>query len=151
MSDDTQSTPTPEIHVDDSNAEIGDTAASSAEAFGDTARRWTEEMEVAGGELVDKVKELIAEGNVRRIVIRRQDGNKMMEIPLTAGAIAGGLVLYVAPILAALGALAALVSHLRVEIERDGESSDPENRPSLLVFDDEVVKEELAPEVDPEA
>ena len=81
-------------------------------------RTWVEEIEIAGNELVERVKELIQEGNVRRLIIRRSDGTTLMEIPLTAGVVAGGVVTVFAPLLAALGALAALVAEIKLEIIR---------------------------------
>mgnify|MGYP005838981207 CR=1 FL=1 len=72
-----------------------------------------EEFKVSGSELVEKVKELIHQGNIRRIVIK-QDGNTVMELPLTVAAV--GVVL--APVLAALGAFAALVSNCSIVVER---------------------------------
>ena len=79
---------------------------------------WTEEIEIAGSQLVERVKELIAEGNVRRLILRTQDDKLIMEIPLTAGAVFGGVVTLFAPLLAALGALAALIAHVKVQIVR---------------------------------
>lgn len=81
-------------------------------------RTWTEEIEIAAGDLVDRVKELIQEGNVRRLIIRRSDDQVLMEIPLTAGVVAGGVVTVFAPLLAALGALAALLAEVKVQIIR---------------------------------
>jgi hypothetical protein len=81
-------------------------------------RTWVEEIEIAGNELVERVKELIQEGNVRRLIIRRSDGTTLMEIPMTAGVVAGGVVTVFAPLLAALGALAALVAEIKLEIVR---------------------------------
>ncbi len=78
-----------------------------------------EEITVRGRELVDKVKELIRQGNVRRLVVRRTTGETWVEIPLTAGVGIVGLVTLMAPVLAALGAMAALVGDFRVRIERD--------------------------------
>lgn len=72
-----------------------------------------EEFKVSGSELVEKVKELVHQGNIRRIVIK-QDGNTVMELPLTVAAV--GVVL--APVLAALGAFAALVSNCSIVVER---------------------------------
>ncbi len=83
-----------------------------------TQRTWTEEIEVAGTELVDRVKELIKAGNVRRVILRTPDGKLLLEIPLTAGAVAGSVVVLVAPVLAALGALAALVAKVKIEVVR---------------------------------
>ena len=79
---------------------------------------WTEEIEIAGSQLVERVKELIAEGNVRRLILRTQDDKLIMEIPLTAGAVFGGVVTLFAPLLAALGALAALIAHVKVQVVR---------------------------------
>lgn len=79
---------------------------------------WMEEIEVAGSQLVERVKELVAEGNVRRLILRTHDDKLIMEIPLTAGAVVGGVVTVFAPLLAALGALAALVARVKVQIVR---------------------------------
>ncbi len=77
---------------------------------------WTEEIVVAGNQLVERVKELMAEGNVRRLIIRKPSGEALLEIPLTAGVAVGGVFTVMAPILAALGALAALLAEVKVEI-----------------------------------
>jgi hypothetical protein len=81
-------------------------------------RTWVEEIEVAGSELVGRIKELIAEGNVRRLIIKKPNGELLIEIPLTAGVVVGGVVTIVAPVLAALGAMAALLVRVKVEVER---------------------------------
>lgn len=67
---------------------------------------FVEEVQVLGRDLVEKVKSLIHEGNLRRIIIRDTHGNTFMEIPVTVAAV--GAVL--APVLAALGAISALVA-----------------------------------------
>lgn len=85
---------------------------------------WTEEIEVAAGQVIDRVQELIREGNVRRLIIKH-DGNVILETPLTIAAIAGVATLYAAPILAALGALAGLVARVQIVIEREGERQEP--------------------------
>jgi hypothetical protein len=79
---------------------------------------WTEEVEITGSELVDRVKELIEEGNVRRLIIRTSDDKILVEIPLTAGVAMGGVVTVFAPLLAALGAMAALLANLKLQIVR---------------------------------
>jgi hypothetical protein len=79
---------------------------------------WTENIEIAGSELVDRTKELIAEGNVRRLIICNQDDEKMLEVPLTTGVVVGGAFTVLAPILAALGAMAALLARVKVEVVR---------------------------------
>lgn len=84
-------------------------------------RTLTEEITVQGAELVEKVKSLIQEGNVRRLVVRRRSGEALLEIPLTAGVGIAGILTLMAPVLAALGAMAALIADFRVQIERDGE------------------------------
>jgi hypothetical protein len=71
-----------------------------------------EEMKVKGEDLLKKVKELIHEGNIRRIIIKNDNGETYIEIPLTLGVV--GMV--VAPILAAVGAIAALASNFTIEI-----------------------------------
>lgn len=73
----------------------------------------SEEFTLSGSELVDKVKELIHQGNIRRIAIK-QDGDTVMELPLTVAAV--GVVLV--PVLAAVGAFAALVSKCSIVVER---------------------------------
>jgi hypothetical protein len=91
---------------------------------------WKEEIFIAGNELVDRIKELVAEGNVRRLIIRKPDGESLLEIPLTAGVAVGGVVTIMAPVLAALGALAALIKDFKLEVVRTPpEQSDEENRP----------------------
>ena len=79
---------------------------------------WTEHIEIAGGELVERTKELIEEGNVRRLIIRNHDNKILLEVPLTAGVAVGGVLTVVAPVLAALGAMAALLARVKVEIVR---------------------------------
>jgi hypothetical protein len=81
-------------------------------------RTFTESFEVAGSELVERVKKLIAEGNVRRVIIRNEKGDSLVEIPLTAGVVVGGALAVVYPVLAALGALAALLANVKVEVIR---------------------------------
>jgi len=85
---------------------------------------WVEEIEVAGNDLVSRVKELIEEGNVRRLIIRKADGDVLMEVPLSSSEVVGGAAVVFAPMLAALGALAALVTQLRIEVIRVGEPED---------------------------
>jgi hypothetical protein len=81
-------------------------------------RTWIEEIEVAGSELVERIKELVKEGNVRRLIIRNSKGELLMEIPLTAGVAVGGAFTIIAPLLAALGAMAALLVKVKVEVVR---------------------------------
>lgn len=86
-------------------------------------RTFGEEFEVAGSELVEFVKKLIREGNVRRIIIRNEKGEVLMEIPLTAGVVVGGVLTLFAPVLVALGAMAVLLTSVKVEVIRTEETS----------------------------
>ena len=87
-------------------------------------RSWIEEIEIAGDQLVGRVKELIKEGNVRRLIIRNSDGNVLLEIPLSAGLAVGGVTTVIAPILVALGAMAALIANFKVEVVRKADKGD---------------------------
>ncbi|HLF08700.1 MAG TPA: DUF4342 domain-containing protein [Dehalococcoidia bacterium] len=84
-------------------------------------RTWTERIDLAGKELVERVKDLIEQGNVRRLIIRGQNEEFRIDIPLTAGVAVGGVLAVFSPVLAALGALAALVTRVDLEIVRVGE------------------------------
>ncbi len=76
-----------------------------------------EKFTVSGSEVVDKVKQIIHEGNVRRVRILHQ-GRVVLEIPLTIGAPAAAIAIITAPVLAALGAFAALVTECTIEVEK---------------------------------
>jgi hypothetical protein len=82
---------------------------------------FVEEVQVLGRDLVDKVKSLIHEGNVRRIIVRDEHGNTFLEIPVSVAAIGA----VVAPVLAAVGAISALVSKFTIVVVRA-----PEKPPS---------------------
>jgi hypothetical protein len=72
-----------------------------------------EEFKVTGQDIVEKVKNLVHEGNIRKIIIK-QDGKVVMELPMTVAAV-GTLI---APVLAALGAFAALATNCTIEVEK---------------------------------
>lgn len=74
----------------------------------------TEEFKINGEELVAKIKELIHAGNIRRIIIKNEKSETLVEIPLTIGAIGALLV----PTLAAVGAIAALVTKCTIVVEK---------------------------------
>jgi hypothetical protein len=74
----------------------------------------TEEFAVTADELLAKIKELVGEGNIRRIILKNEDGITLVDIPLTLGVV-GALL---APQLAALGAIAALVTHGTIVVEK---------------------------------
>ena len=76
-----------------------------------------EEFIVTGSQLVEKVKQLIHEGNIRRLRLRHE-GKTLLEIPLSVGAPATAVAIVAAPVLAAVGALAAMVTECTIEIEK---------------------------------
>lgn len=103
MTDDTTRTSTDQATTD--------TTAGSQPKQG---RSYTEEFKVSGEAVLSKVRELVHEGNVRRITIKNDDGKTLIEIPLTLGVI--GTVLL--PVWAAIGAIAALAANLTIAVER---------------------------------
>jgi hypothetical protein len=80
-----------------------------------------EEIKVLGNELADKVRSLIHEGNVRRIIIKDEHGHTFLEIPVSVAAV--GIVF--APILAAVGALAAMAAKFTIVVEKTAEPETP--------------------------
>lgn len=82
-------------------------------------RTLVEELEVKGSELVERVRALAREGNARHVTIVSQDGQQFVSVSLTLGAVAGSLVTLAAPAMAALGALAALATRVRMVITRN--------------------------------
>ena len=79
-----------------------------------TEKKTTEEFTVNGEELLAKVKSLVNEGNIRRIIIKDAEGKTLVELPMTIGVV-GALL---APMLAAVGAIAALVAKCTIVVER---------------------------------
>ena len=80
-------------------------------------KTFTEEFQVTGEELLDKIKELMHAGNIRRIIIRNQEGHTLIDIPLTFGVVG----VLVAPQLAAIGAIAALLGNGSIVVEKTEE------------------------------
>jgi hypothetical protein len=80
----------------------------------DTKNPRTEEFKVSGDEVVKKIKELVHEGNIRRIILKNEEGKTLLEIPLTWGVVGVALI----PVWAAVGALAALVANLTIVVEK---------------------------------
>lgn len=88
-----------------------------------------ERIQVQSSRLVDKVREIIEEGNARRIIIRK-DGRTVMEFPLSVGVGGAAAAIFLAPTLAAVGAFAALVSEVEVIVEHTStELQDAPNPP----------------------
>lgn len=77
-----------------------------------------QEVKVRGDQLVEKVREVLEEGNARRVLIKK-DGRTVIEFPLSVGVGGATAALFFAPTLAAIGAFAALVTDVTVQIERD--------------------------------
>ncbi len=77
----------------------------------------TEKFTIDGDKVVEKVKQLIHEGNIRRVRIIHEK-RTVLEIPLTVGAPVAAVTILVAPLLAALGAFAALVTECTIEVEK---------------------------------
>jgi hypothetical protein len=73
-----------------------------------------EEFRLSGGEVLDKVKALLHEGNIRRLILKSEEGRTLLEIPLTVGLVGVALL----PILAAVGAVAAVVARLTLVVEK---------------------------------
>ena len=83
----------------------------------------TEKFTVSGSQVVEKVKQLIHEGNIRRVRVLHE-GRTVLEIPLSIGAPAAALGIMMAPVLAALGAFAALVTECTIQVEKIEKPSD---------------------------
>ena len=75
-----------------------------------------ENKSVKGGELIGYIKTLIKKGNVRRLIIKKPSGQKMLEVPLSAGIGVVGVLTIFAPVLVAISSVAALVAEFKVEI-----------------------------------
>lgn len=104
-----------------------ETFQAEAQRLADTARERAtdafEEIKLASNQVVDKVRELIEEGNVRRIALKK--GQKtLIEIPLTVGVGAGAAALLYNPIIAAVGAVTALVTDVTLVVERTEEATE---------------------------
>ena len=95
------------------------------------AKTTTEEFKIDGEELLAKVKQLVKEGNVRRISIKSKDGKTLIEVPLTIGVAGGVAVALIAPVLAAIGAIAALVTECTLVVERDEDAPKPKPKKAV--------------------
>lgn len=78
----------------------------------------TEEFRIEGGKVLDKIRELIHQGNIRRIILKNEEGKTLIEIPLTLGLVGAALL----PVFAAVGALAAVATRMVIAVEKvDGD------------------------------
>jgi len=80
-----------------------------------------EEIKVTGGQLVDTIKKLVSEGNVRSLTVKNKEGKVVFNVPLTLGVVGIALV----PMLAAVGAVASLMTECTITVERDPEPEQP--------------------------
>ena len=97
-------------------------------------KTFSEQINIAGNQVVARVQELIAEGNVRRLIIKEPNGKILLEVPLTIGAVAGVGLAAFAPMLAAIGAIAALVAKVNIVVERyeNPSDADKEQHPHVI-------------------
>ncbi len=79
---------------------------------------FTEKIETAGDQLVSTVTSLLHDSSVRRVTIRNEQGRELFSLPMNAGIAVGGIAVLAAPTLAAIGAIAALVTRVSLDIER---------------------------------
>ncbi|HHW61614.1 MAG TPA: DUF4342 domain-containing protein [Syntrophomonadaceae bacterium] len=89
--------------------------------FNEKKGHWSEKFDIAASELIQRIKELIQEGNVNRIIIRNARGRLLLEIPVTGGVAVGSIITILSPVLAVLGFLAALMARVQVEVIRHHE------------------------------
>ncbi len=80
---------------------------------------FSDKFQSAGDQLLDSIKRLASESNVRKIVISNGDGKQLLTVPMNAGILVGGVAVIAAPTLAAIAALATLFSSFTVEVVRD--------------------------------
>jgi hypothetical protein len=80
-------------------------------------RTRTEEFKLEGGKVLDKIKDLIHQGNIRRIILKNEAGKTLIEIPLTLGLVGAALL----PVFAAVGALAAVATRMVIVVEKSEE------------------------------
>jgi len=87
-----------------------------------------EEFKISGDVLVGKIKELLHQGNIRRIILKNESGQTLIEIPMTVGVIGSAIGAALFPVIAAVGVIGAMVARLTVVIERieSGQSSQEE-------------------------
>jgi hypothetical protein len=104
------------VHEKATTVEVETTTDSTGTGTGQKVR--VEEFSINGDDLVTKVKELIHQGNIRRITIKNDEGGTLIEIPLTIGVVGGAIAATIFPVVAALGAIGALVARLKVVIEK---------------------------------
>lgn len=101
----------------------------------DRWKTFAEEIEVAGHQLVEKITQLIKDGNVRLVRVKSEKGDVFLEIPLTVGAAAGGVVALAAPWLVILGGVAGLLAKVKIEVVRTDAPEDDAKKPDPETID----------------
>jgi hypothetical protein len=91
----------------------------------ESKKSYSEEIYTYGSKVTEKIKELVKKGNVRKIIIKKESGEVITEIPLNTGVAVGGILALAAPAVAAIGAAAGLMSRVKLEIIKTEE--DPED------------------------
>lgn len=91
---------------------------NDAPATDGNEKNWVEDIEVASRDAVGRVKDLIEEGNVRRLIILNEDDRVLVEFPLTVGVAAGAGALMFAPILATVGAIVGVMAKIKLRVVR---------------------------------
>ena len=81
-------------------------------------KTFTEEIEVTGQQLLETINSLIREGNVRKLNIKSESGDVFLSVPLTGGALAGGILVLGAPWLALIAGVAGLLAKVKLEVVR---------------------------------
>ncbi len=109
--------------------------AKNEETKSGSPRTFPEELNVAGNQLLERIQELIQQGNIRRLSIVDASGRTLLEVPLTLGVVGGAGVAIFAPFLAAVGAIAALVTRVRIVVERYEDPTDAKSEPGKTVVD----------------
>jgi hypothetical protein len=87
----------------------------------ENGRTFSEQLEVAGEDLAGRVRELVEQGNVRRLIIRSADGRILLQFPLTLGVVVGGGLLLFYPILAVVSVIGGLVARVNLEVIREAD------------------------------
>lgn len=85
----------------------------------DKKNEWTEQIEVAGKDAVERIKELVEEGNVRRVIVRKPNGDPIADLPLTPSVVGGAALLVMAPFYATVAAVAAFLFKVKIDIVRE--------------------------------
>jgi hypothetical protein len=89
-------------------------------------KTFTEEIEVTGQQLLETINRLIAEGNVHKLNIKSESGDVFLSVPLTGGAVAGGILVLGAPWLALIAGVAGLLAKVKLEVVRNEPPKDEE-------------------------